>query len=504
MRVRPVLARLVLLAALLWGGIATAQGAPAPRVTVYGDSVQASFGFAPQAVRHLAPGLRLRLEADVCRKLSAPGCLGGRPDSVVASANALGPALGDVVVVHVGYNDFAGGYDIRAAMAAFARGGVRAVVWVLLREARPGYAATNAHIRRTLAGATRRPGGPVVRLADWNAASAGQPGWFTADRIHLNGSGALGLARLLREEVLSVLAELGTSVDGRPIVLKPALVPLGATTQAIAGDGAVLWVRSRGRVRAIEGATGRPRPGALRLARDESLLGDGRGAWVADTGAETVRRAVPAAPRPRRGEAVSAPGGMPQLARTSRWLWSAAPCEGAGCADGASVEGRRVEGEPAVRYARTGGRILALAGDARSLWVLVEVARGRVQVQHRDPRSGNLRRAMAVRGAARGADLAAGRVGAWLATGDGRLLRITRDGRLRVVRRGVAAVAAGDDQVWVLGRDRRTVLNLHPGTGRERARARLARPLSDAMTLSAQHLWILAAGRTAVLRLARA
>ena len=45
-----------------------------PRVTVIGDSVQASFSYVPKAVRRLGKGLDLRMDAKVCRRLVARSC----------------------------------------------------------------------------------------------------------------------------------------------------------------------------------------------------------------------------------------------------------------------------------------------------------------------------------------------------------------------------------------------------------------------------------------------
>ena len=54
-------------AVLLAAGPATA--AEKPRVTVIGDSVQASFSYVPKAVSRLGQGLDLKLDALVCRRL---------------------------------------------------------------------------------------------------------------------------------------------------------------------------------------------------------------------------------------------------------------------------------------------------------------------------------------------------------------------------------------------------------------------------------------------------
>ena len=206
---------LALVAALSIVALSDERAHAAPRVTVIGDSVQASFAYTPQAVRNMGRGLDLRMEARACRRLSSAGCI-TMPPSAVVLAQGLGPRLGDVVVVHVGYNDYAGAYNTEAAMAAFRRAGVRAVVWVALREAHSGYAAINARIRDVARRAERRGDQPLVRVADWNRYSAAHGGWFTSDRVHLNGSGAMGLSALLREEVLSVLAEMAHPSTGAP------------------------------------------------------------------------------------------------------------------------------------------------------------------------------------------------------------------------------------------------------------------------------------------------
>lgn len=83
-------------------------------MTVIGDSVQASFGFVPEARRVLGAGVDLRLEAAVCRRLVAPSCpgVGGRaPETALQLVRARGAALGPVVVVNVGYNDDPRVYD---------------------------------------------------------------------------------------------------------------------------------------------------------------------------------------------------------------------------------------------------------------------------------------------------------------------------------------------------------------------------------------------------------
>ncbi len=161
-------------------------------VTLIGDSVAASVGFVPGARSLLEDGLDLRLEALSCRRLAAPSC--GRPPPPTAMQTILsdGRALGQVVVMDIGYNDSAATYgsELDTAMRDMLRSGVRHVVWVTLRERYSNYHSTNT----VILAASRR--WPELTVADWDAYSRGKP-WFAPDGIHLNATGALALARFL-------------------------------------------------------------------------------------------------------------------------------------------------------------------------------------------------------------------------------------------------------------------------------------------------------------------
>ena len=63
---------------------------------------------------------------------------------------AQGRALGSVVVINVGYNDWAAVYDVDRVMRALKAAGIQHVVWVTLREAGSNasiYRQSNARIR---------------------------------------------------------------------------------------------------------------------------------------------------------------------------------------------------------------------------------------------------------------------------------------------------------------------------------------------------------------------
>jgi hypothetical protein len=170
-------------------------------VTFVGDSISASLDYVASAKRTLARGWVVDYDLRVCRRLVATSCSfqGQAPPTALQTVTALGPALGDVLIVNVGYNE--GSYGYREGMrlilrAAFGQG-ARGVVWVTLREENPVYRPTNAVIRKE----ARR--WRNVEVADWETYSRGKP-WFRDDGLHLNTQGAQGLARFLRSYVLRV------------------------------------------------------------------------------------------------------------------------------------------------------------------------------------------------------------------------------------------------------------------------------------------------------------
>ena len=172
-----------------------------PRVTIFGDSVASSLQYVPEAQQLLGNGLALRLELTPCRRLVSPGCpyQGTRPDSVldIVQVSPL-VTLGKVVVVDVGYNEAAANYesDMSQVAIALVKLGVEHVLWVTMREQTDNYRLINDVIR------TQAQRWPQLQVVDWDAASKGQS-WFQTDGVHLNAEGTLGLAKLLRANILA-------------------------------------------------------------------------------------------------------------------------------------------------------------------------------------------------------------------------------------------------------------------------------------------------------------
>ncbi len=199
---RAVLAAGLAAAAILAGSTEAATKTPV-KVTFVGDSVPASIMYSSRAKSILAQGLRTRLDLRVCRRLASASCSyqGSAPPSALRSVQSLGRALGDVLIVDVGYNESASGYreGIDRVMRAARAQGASGVVWVLLRETRDIYRQTNTVIRA----AQKR--WPQLLVADWNAYSRGKP-WFSSDGLHMSVIGADALASFLRPYVLRAAA----------------------------------------------------------------------------------------------------------------------------------------------------------------------------------------------------------------------------------------------------------------------------------------------------------
>ena len=195
------LAALIVVAVAVALAAGPASAASKPRVTVIGDSVQASFTFVPAATARLRKGLNLKLDAVVCRRLVAASCTynGVKPKTALQAIKSSTRArLGKVVVINVGYNDDARVYNVNAVMKSLRAQGVRKVVWVTLHDPGSRYAGNNAAIRK----AAKRWKG--LTIADWRAVSAGRP-WFRSDGIHPSPAGAMSLSGLIRQKVLAAL-----------------------------------------------------------------------------------------------------------------------------------------------------------------------------------------------------------------------------------------------------------------------------------------------------------
>jgi hypothetical protein len=186
-------------AVLAAASAATAAPAKHPRVTIIGDSVSASILYVPEAQRILRHRYDLKLDLAVCRRLVAASCVyqGTQPSTALEVVKARRGHLGRTVVIDVGYSDAASTYKagLDRVMRALVASGARTVVWTTLREnGNTTYHLINWVIRRS------RRRWKQLRVADWNGWSQGHA-WFSGDGLHLNGDGAVGLARLIGKTI---------------------------------------------------------------------------------------------------------------------------------------------------------------------------------------------------------------------------------------------------------------------------------------------------------------
>ena len=241
------------LAVLVAGALHTEAATAPPRVTMIGDSAAASLEYTQTARAILADGVDLRLEMAPCRRVSQASCPyeGARPLTVVGLIPTLGDALGQTVVVAVGYNDYESAYagDIEDALAALRKAGVARVLWLTLHEARPSYTSMNDSIH---AAATRHS---ELTVVDWQLYSRSHPDWFQADGIHLQKDGAEAMATLVHNTLVTLGIPLSiqpTQTAGRLSIVTVRLPngvvgrPYSARLVARGGSQPFRWTRTRG------------------------------------------------------------------------------------------------------------------------------------------------------------------------------------------------------------------------------------------------------------------
>jgi hypothetical protein len=212
---------------------------------VIGDSVAEVLAQNPGPEQLLAQGFDLQLQTQACRKLVDPGCYSNSPPSVLDVVHQLGPQLGPIVVVDVGYNDTTPSYQsgLDEVMAALAAAGVEHVIWVTLVEHQQTWADINQVIR---AAPSRWP---QLTVADWAPVAARQS-WFN-DSAHLNYDGTVAFAAFLRPFLLAACG----SACAPPPPPSPTFCGLARTVNGFDPVSAVKGIscpRARGAIREVE------------------------------------------------------------------------------------------------------------------------------------------------------------------------------------------------------------------------------------------------------------
>jgi hypothetical protein len=194
---------------------------PPLRVSMVGDSVM--LGARDQLLAQFA-GVPVTVDAIEDRSL-----LGA-----IGMFQAAGPALGDVVVLDLGYNDTSDPTVFReridGAMAALA--GVKHVIWLNQHEFRPDRAGMNAELN---AAASRYANLEVV---DWNAEVAAHPEDVYGDAIHLTPAGQAAMAVLVRQRFDRFVTSLTPTTTAAPTTTTTAAPAHRPASQQAAGGGA--------------------------------------------------------------------------------------------------------------------------------------------------------------------------------------------------------------------------------------------------------------------------
>lgn len=209
-----------------------------PRVTMITDSVGGVLYWVTSAREELAEGLDFHLETHACRKLVSLGCYayGEIPPSTLVTIQELGPEIGSIVVIDVGYNDSADGYaeGLDTIMAALVASGVQHVVWVTLEETQGVWAQINVQIRAAPAR------WPQLVVADWAPVAAGRSEWFV-DAAHMNDLGGTAFVRFLRPIVLEACGTACVPPPATATLLSPVARGRTALLRWLGTEGAAAY-----------------------------------------------------------------------------------------------------------------------------------------------------------------------------------------------------------------------------------------------------------------------
>ena len=181
----------------------------APRVLLIGDSTLAALDVVTSSQRALQ-GMVPVLDAAPCRRLVRPSCRSaftGQVPDTAAQAIARTPGPIDVVVVKAGYNEGTSGFQqaVEQVLSAARTRGARAVVWLTYSEGTGNQLRTYTVNNAVLTSLRDSGAWPELVIADWRTYAANSSGWYSGDRVHLQGGGAWATADYVARWVASAL-----------------------------------------------------------------------------------------------------------------------------------------------------------------------------------------------------------------------------------------------------------------------------------------------------------
>ena len=179
----------------------------APTVLIVGDSVGTGMLWHNDAIAVVQKNLNVDWQISVCRRLIGESCDPGDGEPVPPTLVDLVGSMSSVpatVVVEMGYNDFEPTFAqaVDDTMQALLAKGAQHVLWLTLHASRDPYPALNAIL------AEKAAEYPQLELLDWNAVSAGEPGWFQDDAVHLVDAGGVAMAHLIHGAVTALSSPL--------------------------------------------------------------------------------------------------------------------------------------------------------------------------------------------------------------------------------------------------------------------------------------------------------
>lgn len=165
-------------------------------VLLVGDSVLAVLGSNSAGLNLLGRKHPFIFKAVSCQRLIHRGCTESSRKSSLNLLRANRGKYSKVVVVASGYNDF-NDNSFSKAVTAICNEAVRqgvVVLWLTYRE--EGNVKTKAvSFNLQLHYFTRSISN--LRLLDWHKISKGRDSWFTTDKIHMQSTGALEMAKAI-------------------------------------------------------------------------------------------------------------------------------------------------------------------------------------------------------------------------------------------------------------------------------------------------------------------
>jgi hypothetical protein len=231
--------------------------ADAPAVSLIGDSTMAGMLWDvtgtddPRDV--VGNSYRLMFNAESCRRLVVGSCRGRFGDVPVSvlplMRTTVKGQLGEALVVMAGYDDASIVNAVDQVVAEAEAQGVIRVLWLNYRtntdyvlpgglSARYLYGSHNSE----LAAAAQRHSD--LQILDWDGFTRDQPTWFAPDGIHLDLTGADGLANFIKAALdkqpaigrcRTSSAQTGTAEVSATAATTPTTAPTSAPTTASAG-----------------------------------------------------------------------------------------------------------------------------------------------------------------------------------------------------------------------------------------------------------------------------